>query len=95
MSQANESNDRSIDRQLRVFERRLTRLEATQLTGKEVNLSFDRVYDEIDVLEEQMNDRFDRLEDRFDRLESEMNAKFSELNNKFDIVMRHITGQGN
>ncbi|WP_310411001.1 hypothetical protein [Chamaesiphon sp. OTE_8_metabat_110] len=61
MTQANEPNDRdrSLDRQLRVFERRLTRLEETQLTGKEVNLSFDRVYDEIDALEDQMNQRFD------------------------------------
>jgi uncharacterized protein (UPF0335 family) len=91
MSQANEPNDRFTDRQLRGFERRLTRLEETQLTGKEVSLGFDRVYDEIDALEEQMNDRFDRLESEV----REIRAELKELNDKFDIVMRHITGQGN
>ena len=87
MTQANEPNDRdrSLDRQLRGFDRRLTRLEETQLTGKEINVAFDRVYDEIDALEEQMNARFDRLE-------SEVREMRSELNGKIDIIMRYITG---
>jgi predicted nuclease with TOPRIM domain len=85
MTQANEpiDRDRSLNRQLRVFERRLTRLEETQLTGKEINLFFDRVYDEIDALEVQMTQRFDRLETRFDRLET----RFDELNRKFDMAI--------
>lgn len=98
MSESNESNDcdRFVDMQLRVFERCLTRLEATQLTGKEVSLAFERVYDEIDAVEEQMNERFDRLEGKMEHLESkiaEIKTQLTAIDRKFDIVMRHITGQ--
>jgi predicted nuclease with TOPRIM domain len=65
-------------------------LEDTQVTWRELNDAFDRVYEEIDGLKVEMNQRFDRLEGRFDRLE----GRFVELERKFDIVMRHITGQG-
>lgn len=90
MTQANEPNDRerSLERQLRIFDRRLTRLEETQLTGKEINLSFDRVYEEIDALEDQMNARFDRLENSVAELKSEMNGKF-------DAIMQRLTGLNN
>jgi hypothetical protein len=83
MTQANESNDRerSLERQLRIFDRRLTRLEETQLTGKEINLSFDRVYEEIDALEDQMNARFDQLE--------------NSMNAKLDAIMQRLTGLSN
>jgi len=46
-------------------------------------MTIDRVYDEIDALENIVNQRFDRLE-----------GEIQELNRKFDIVMQHITGQG-
>lgn len=90
MTQANEPNDRerSLERQLRIFDRRLTRLEETQLTGKEINLSFDRVYEKIDALEDQMNARFDRLENSVAELKSEMNGKF-------DAIMQRLTGLNN
>lgn len=91
MTQANESNDRnrSLDRQLRAFDRRIRRLEETQLTNAEFGDAFDSVYDEIDALEDEMVQRFDRLE----RAVGEMRSEMRELNNKFDIVMLHITGQ--
>ncbi len=91
MTQAQEPNDRgrSLDRQLRGFERRITRLEETQVTGKELAEGFDRLYDEIDALEEQLNKRFDKIESEV----GEMRSELQNLNRKFDIVMNHITGQ--
>jgi DNA repair ATPase RecN len=98
MTRADEPNN--YDRQMRHFNRRLERLEDTQIAPQEFERAFDRVYDEIDALEDQMNQRFDRLEarmdrleTRFDRLETRLEERFNELDRKFDIVMRHITGQ--
>jgi hypothetical protein len=92
MTQANEPNERNqdIDRQLSGLGRRVDRLEYSQISPQEFSRSFDRVYDEIDALEDVVNERFDRVNNRFDRLEGEV----GELNRKFDIVMRYITGQG-
>ena len=85
MTQSNEPNDRSqdIDRQLRGLNRRVDRLEYSQISPQEFSRSFDRVYDEIDALEDTVNERFDRLE-----------GEVRELNRKFDIVMQYIIGQG-
>ena len=92
MTQSNEPNnqDREIDRQLRSLSRRVDRLEYSQLSPQEFSRSFDRVYDEIDALEDIMNERFNQVNERFDQLENEI----GELNRKFDIVMQYITGQG-
>ncbi len=98
MTQANDQpndRERSVDRQFRILDRlggalrdrRLTRLEETQLTGKEINSGFDRVYDEIDALEEQMNARFDRLE-------GEVRELRAETNGKLDLILRRLTGMG-
>jgi polyhydroxyalkanoate synthesis regulator phasin len=81
MTQANEPNDRRIDRQLRTISRRVNRLEDTQVTWGELNVEFDRLYDEVDDLKKEMNQRFDNLS--------------TELNGKIDIILRHITGEGN
>ena len=86
MMQANDRN-RSLDRQFRVLERRLNRLEDTQLTGKEVNFSFDHVYKELDALEDQMNQRFDRLEMEIARLATRVEKRFNELDRKFDLAI--------
>jgi hypothetical protein len=85
MTQSNEPNERNqdIDRQLRGLGRRVDRLEYSQISPQEFSRSFDRVYDEIDALEDTVNERFDRLE-----------GEVRELNRKFDIVMQYITGQG-
>ena len=106
MTQSNDPGDqnRNLDRQLRSLNRRVDRLEYSQISPQEFSESFDRVYGEIDALEDHMNarfdrvnERFDRIDERFDRLEGEvrdLNRKFDELNRKFDIVMQYITGQG-
>jgi hypothetical protein len=65
------------------WERRLTRLEATQLTGAEVKLLFDRMADQIDMLAEQIDRRFDWVEARCDRLE----AQCHELDRKLDLAI--------
>jgi hypothetical protein len=50
MTQANDqpNEDRRIDRQLRTIARRVNRLEDTQVTWGELNIEFDRLYDEVD-----------------------------------------------
>lgn len=85
MTQSNESNDRNreTERQFRHINRRIDRLEYSQISPQEFSRAFDRVYDEIDALEDTVNERFDRLE-----------GEVRELNRKFDIVMQYITGQG-
>jgi polyhydroxyalkanoate synthesis regulator phasin len=74
MTQASEPNDRRIvdlwstvgNRQLRTISRRVNRLEDTQVTWGELNVEFDRLYDEVDDLKKEMNQRFDSLESKFD-----------------------------
>ena len=96
MTQAREPDDRGLDRTLKSFDRRISRLEDTQVTWRELNTSFvgrrpafgNRVYDEIDALEAQVNLRFDELK-------NEMNQRFDSQDAKIDIILRHITGQGN
>ncbi len=85
MTQSNEPNDRNqeIERQLRSLNRRVDRLEYSQVSPQEFSRLFDRVYDEIHALEGIMNERFDRLE-----------GEVRELSQKFDIVMQYITGRG-
>ncbi|WP_309740042.1 MULTISPECIES: hypothetical protein [unclassified Chamaesiphon] len=84
MTQAREPDDTDLIRSLRRLDRRVSRLEDTQVTWRELNDSFNRVYEEIDALEENMNRRFD-----------EQSQKQDEQNRKIDIILRHITGQGN
>jgi predicted RNase H-like nuclease (RuvC/YqgF family) len=81
MTQAREPDDSDVARSLRRLDRRVSRLEDTQVTWRELNDSFNRVYDEIDALEDQMNRRFD-----------EQSQKLDEQNRKIDIILRHITG---
>ncbi len=92
MTQANEPNDgnREMERQFRNINRRVDRLEYSQISPQEFSRSFDRVYDEIDALEDTVNERFDRLEGEVRELRSEIGT----LNQKFDVVMQYITGQG-
>ncbi len=92
MTQANEPNDqnRELDRQLRDLRRRTERLEYLQIPPQEFSRSFDRVYDEIDALENIVNERFDQVSSEIRELRSEIGS----LNQKFDVVMQYITGQG-
>jgi hypothetical protein len=89
MTQSNDQpNDRRIDRQLRTIARRVNRLEDTQVTWGELNVEFDRLYDEVNVLKAEMNQRFTALE-------TEMNRRFDSQDAKFDTILRHITGESN
>ncbi|CCH94703.1 conserved hypothetical protein [Microcystis aeruginosa PCC 9432] len=83
MPQAQEPNDKNyeVERQLRSLNRRLERLEDTQVTGRELNRSFDRIYEEID-----------HLEDKVDRLQSNFEEFRDEINQKLDTILQHITG---
>jgi predicted nuclease with TOPRIM domain len=68
MTQSNDqpNEDRRTDRQLRTIARRVNRLEDTQVTWGELNVEFDRLYDEVDDLKKEMDQRFDSLESKFD-----------------------------
>jgi predicted nucleic acid-binding Zn-ribbon protein len=81
MAQAQEPNDKNyeVERQLRSLNRRVERLEDTQVTGRELNRGFDRVYEEID-----------HLEDKVDRLQSDFEGFRDEINQKLDTILRHI-----
>ena len=84
MTQSREPDDRNraIDRELRVLNRRVDRLEYSQISPQEFQQAFDRVYEEIDDLKDEVRE-----------LRTEMNTRFDSLESKFDIIMRHITGQ--
>ena len=86
MTQAREpnDNDRRIDRQLRTIARRVNRLEDTQVTWGELNIEFDRLYDEVAEV------RADLKADI-----SELKGNIATLNGKMDVLIQHITGSGN
>ncbi len=76
----NERND-EVERQLRSLNRRVERLEDTQVTGRELNRGFDRVYEEID-----------HLENKVDRLQADFEGLRNEINKKLDTILLHLTG---
>ena len=85
MTQAqNPDDNRQVNRELRALNRRVDRLEYTQISPQEFRQAFDRVYEEIDDLKDEVGE-----------LRTEMNGRFDSLEAKFDPLMRHITGQGN
>ena len=84
MTQSNEPNDSRYERTLRSLSRRVNRLEDTQLTWGELNVEFDRIYDEIDEFKAEMNQKF-----------AEMNERFDSQDAKIDIILRHVTGSDN
>ncbi len=73
--------DDQIDRKLRSLNRRIERLEDTQITSRELNRGFDRVYEEID-----------HLEDKIDRLALDFDKFRDDINQKLDTILKHITG---
>ncbi|MGK7946090.1 MAG: hypothetical protein AB4058_16640 [Microcystaceae cyanobacterium] len=86
MTSAQNPNDRDheIDRQLRSLNRRVERLEDTQITGGELNRGFDRVYEKIDHL----NDKMDAMQPELAGFREEIN----QIHQKLDTILRHITG---
>jgi uncharacterized coiled-coil DUF342 family protein len=79
--QESNKNDDEIERKLRSLNRRIERLEDTQVTGRELNRGFDRVYEEID-----------HVKDKVDRLQSEFEKFRNEINQKLATILRHFTG---
>ena len=75
MTQQSEPSD--YERQLRHLNRRLERLEDTQISPQEFGRGLDRIYEEIDALRLEMG---------------EMKMLMMEMNGKFNIIMRHIIG---
>jgi uncharacterized protein YceH (UPF0502 family) len=82
MTQTREPDD--LDRQIRQMNRRLGRLEDTQVSPQEMSRAFDRTYEDIVSVKSEMNARFDRLE-----------TEVGELSNKIDPILRHITRMSN
>jgi predicted RNase H-like nuclease (RuvC/YqgF family) len=93
MTQANEPNDfpREVDRQFRHLNRRVERLEDTQISPQEYARSFDRIYDDTSAIRREIGE----LDRKVDRLENEVTQMRAEMNGKIDTILRHITGQGN
>lgn len=85
MTQANDpgGQENRLDRTLRTLNRRVTRLEETQITGRELDQDFDQVFMEIDELKVAVQ-----------QLQTNVERRFDELDRKFTIVMNHITGNG-
>lgn len=83
MTEPQEPHEKSdkVVRQLRSLNRRVERLEDTQVTDRELNRHFDRLYEEID-----------NLDDKIDRLQLDFDGFRNEINQKLDTILRHITG---
>lgn len=80
MTQANEPNE--YDRQIRYINRRVERLEDTQISPQEFSRTLNRVYEEMELIRAEIaavNTRLAHLD--------------TELNEKIDTILRHITGQ--
>jgi ABC-type phosphate transport system auxiliary subunit len=85
MTQAREPDDiEQVKRELRGVNRRLDRLEYTQISPQEFSSVLDRIYEEIAASRSEMRSEILAL-----------NSKFDSLDAKFNIIMQHITGQGN
>jgi hypothetical protein len=86
MTQTNDqpNEDRRIDRQMRTMARRINRLEDTQVTWGELNVEFDRLYDEVaEVRADLKNDI------------SGLKGDIAMLNGKMDVLLQHIAGSEN
>ncbi|MDJ0843554.1 hypothetical protein [Crocosphaera sp.] len=84
MTSSNDNSDfvRDTNRRLRELSWRIERLELSQMPARSLNEAFDRVYEEIDI-----------LENKVDNLRDEMREGFNALDAKFELLMKHITGQ--
>jgi hypothetical protein len=105
MTQANEPNDsqREINRRFRDLSWRVERLETSQMPARSLNESFvdpwsafgNRVYDEIDALEDIVTQRFDRLESEIRSDSMAMNTRLdrleTDLTGKIDLILSYIT----
>jgi ABC-type phosphate transport system auxiliary subunit len=89
MTQAREPDDIDrVNRELRGVNRRLDRLEYTQISPQEFSSVLDRIYEEIGASRAEMRAEFVAVNARLDRLETE-------LTGKIDTILKHVTRQGN
>jgi vacuolar-type H+-ATPase subunit I/STV1 len=84
MTQGIPPKDRDLDRQLIGLNRRIQRLEDTQVTAAELSEAFERIYNEIDAVEAKV----DEFRAEFDSFRLETNRKFDEVNSKLDTLLR-------
>ena len=93
MTQAREPDDRDaiVNRELRGLNRRLDRLEYTQISPQEWNGVLDRIYEEIGSSRAEMRAEFVAVNARLDN----MDRRFDSLDAKFNTIMQHLTGEGN
>ena len=93
MTQAREPDDRDaqVNRELRGLNRRLDRLEYTQISPQEWNGTLDRIYEEIGATRSEMRAEFVAVNARLDN----MDRRFDSLDAKFNTIMQHLTGEGN
>jgi hypothetical protein len=107
MSQAREPDDRDLDRTLRSLDfpeerlrqRRISRLEDTQTTWRELDKSFvgrsRSVSERRPAFGNLVHDKFDEIHARMNVQFGELSKKLAEGNQKLDLILLHITGQGN
>ncbi len=90
MTQANEPNDfpREIERRFGHLNRRVERLEDTQISPQEFARAFERVNEEASAIRREIAELRTEINSKIDNLSTE-------LNGKIDIILRHITGQSN
>ena len=92
MTQAREPDDIDrVNRELRGVNRRLDRLEYTQISPQEFSSVLDRIYEEIAASRSEMRAEFVAVNARLDRFENEVR----EVNGKIDIIIRRLSGEGN
>ena len=89
MTQAREPDDIDrVNRELRHFNRRLDRLEYTQISPQEFSSVLDRIYEEIAASRSEMRSEILALNSKIDNLGTE-------LNRKIDTIIRRLSGEGN
>jgi tetrahydromethanopterin S-methyltransferase subunit G len=90
MTQPREPDDIDrVNRDLRGVNRRLDRLEYTQISPQEFSSVLDRIYEEIGASRAEMRAEFVAVNARLDN----MDRRFDSLDAKFDTIMQHLTGE--
>ncbi len=83
-----EPNDRNLHEKLRQLDRRVSRLEDTQINHRELDESFVLICDRIGGVKTKMDQRFDSFE-------ATMTQCFEGLNAKFDLAILYLERRGN
>jgi tetrahydromethanopterin S-methyltransferase subunit G len=85
MTQAREPDDIDrVNRESRGVNRRLDRLEYTQISPQEFSSVLDRIYEEIGRARSEMRAEF-----------TAVNARLDSIDTKIDIIIRRLSGEGN